>query len=108
MNEVNSSMGYAVALFLALLGWAIDRFKLYGLIAGYNTLLPEEKAKIKIGAVARLMRNSFFLISVILVLLQYFRESLELGVPISMVQALVVVVGVVILILVANGDAYRN
>ncbi|MEQ9188545.1 MAG: DUF3784 domain-containing protein [Cryomorphaceae bacterium] len=108
MNGVNSSMGYAVALFLAVLGWAIDRFKLYGLIAGYNNLPPEEKANINIDAVARLIRNTFFLIALILVSLQYFRESLELGVSISMIQALVVVIGVVVMILKANGEAYRN
>lgn len=44
-----------VALLLFLLGLAVDRFKWYGLISGYNMMKQEEKERVDVRKVARLV-----------------------------------------------------
>jgi len=91
-----------------VLGWAIERFKLYALIAGYNTMSKEEKAKVKIEDVARLMRNTFFGIGAVLIFVEYFSADLGLEGYQAMMQSLVVVVGVLVMIIQSNGERYKK
>jgi len=45
--------------FMALIGLAIKHLQLYDLVAGYNTMPPQEKAAFAIEKFALLMRNAF-------------------------------------------------
>ena len=101
-------MGYWIAIFLMALGWGVDRYKLYGLIAGYNTMSKEEKAKVRIEDVARLMRNTFFGIGAVLIFVEYFGADLGLEGYRSMLQSLVVVVGVIVMLIQCNGERYKK
>jgi hypothetical protein len=48
-----------VGAFLALIGIVVSRFKLYNLIAGYNTMDEKEKTEYDIEGFAKLLRSVF-------------------------------------------------
>ena len=47
------------SLFIILAGLTIKHYKLYDLIAGYNSMPPEEKALFDIEKFSLMMRNTF-------------------------------------------------
>lgn len=63
-------------LFIALSGIIIQKFKLYFLIAGYNTATPSEKKRIIIERVAIAMRNTFLVIGFLWVSIPIILELL--------------------------------
>jgi hypothetical protein len=91
----------------AVLGAMIKYGKMYFLIAGYNTLTAEEKAKYDLEGIATLMRNVLF--GMALVVLIGFFASLWLTKPTLQEYALLIAIGIGVpyLIVRANSKKYR-
>jgi hypothetical protein len=53
--------------FMISTGLAINQFKLYDLISGYNTMRPQEKAKFNIEKFALLMQNVFVIMGLCII-----------------------------------------
>ncbi|MFT7073079.1 DUF3784 domain-containing protein [Patiriisocius sp. Uisw_017] len=87
-----------IGIFLIIMGIVIRYFKLYPLIAGYNTLSPEEKAKVPIKKLATLMRNVLVLMGIIMIACFYLSEALA-NPTINQVGFFVSLVGGVILLM---------
>ncbi|MBU2526139.1 MAG: DUF3784 domain-containing protein [Bacteroidetes bacterium] len=51
---------YGVAILFIVLGILIKYGKMYGLIAGYNTMTKEEKEKYDVAGIATVFRNAMF------------------------------------------------
>jgi hypothetical protein len=56
------------ALIFIFIGLLIKNGKMYNLIAGYNTMSVEEKAKYNIEAIATLFRNVMFFMAFLIIL----------------------------------------
>lgn len=65
-----------MAIFFIICGLLIHKFKLYWLIAGYNTMNKEEKSKVDIKGLARSMGIMFYLIAAIFYYLLIFQKSI--------------------------------
>ena len=96
-----------VAILLILAAIAVKYGKMYNLIAGYNTMSPAEKAKVKIEAVATLFRNVFFTVAGVLILaellINYF-DWPELG---EYIQLPAILIGAAWIMLRSNSKKYR-
>ena len=57
-----------IAIFFIILGIIIKYGKMYFLLAGYNTLPKEEKAKYDIEGIATVFRNTMFGMAIILII----------------------------------------
>jgi hypothetical protein len=57
-----------IALLFFALGFLVKHAKMYFLIAGYNTMPAEEKAKTDVAGIATLFRNVMWIIAVILLI----------------------------------------
>ena len=90
------------AIFLILLGIVIKHGKMYNLIAGYNTMSPEEKKNVDIVGFSTLMRNSFVIMGVLIIVGHYFLEYLELFKLIPFVILLIVCIGLPILLILGR------
>lgn len=97
-----------VAILFIVLGVLVKNGKAYNLIAGYNTLSPEEKAKVDIKGISIVFRNAMFGMAVIIVagsLFSYWLDdpSMEwIGLIIA------VVIGVPYLLVTTNSDKYKK
>ncbi len=58
-----------IAIFFAALGILIKHFKMYFLIAGFNTLSAQEKEKYDIEGIATVFRNGFVSMGLALIIL---------------------------------------
>lgn len=56
-----------VATFFVILGALVKNGKMYFLIAGYNTMSAEEKAKYDIEGIAKVFRNGFFAMAILMI-----------------------------------------
>lgn len=82
-----------IAIFFIICGLLIHKFKLYWLIAGYNTMSKEEKSKVDIKGLARNMGIMFYLIAAIFIICSFFRNqfpNIEILAMISMTAVLIV------------------
>ncbi len=57
-----------IAVFFIILGIIIKHGKMYFLMAGYNTMPKEEKAKIDIDGVATVFRNAMFGMALLMII----------------------------------------
>ncbi len=99
MEEVN----IITAIFLILLGIVIKHGKMYNLIAGYNTMSPEEKKNVDIVGFSTLMRNSFVIMGVLIIVGHFFLEYLELLNLIPFVILFVVGIGIPVFLFLGRG-----
>jgi len=58
----------AVAILFIILGILIKYGKLYFLMAGYNTMPKEEKAKVDVDGIATVFRNAMFGMAIIMII----------------------------------------
>ena len=79
---------FALAAVLLLLGVMVDRFKMYFLISGYNTMSPVKREKVDIEKVARLMGRWAYATAAMLVVLGL---SIEYGSDVGVVASLTVI-----------------
>ena len=96
-----------ILILCAVLGVAIKNGKMYWLIAGYNTMSKEEKAKVDIEGIATLFRNVMFVMALAISLLYiatlvYDNPKVE-----SVGTSFIVVVGVLYLIIRSNSSKYK-
>ena len=94
------------AFFLILLGIVIKHGKMYNLIAGYNTKSPEEKKNVDIVGFSTLMRNSFVIMGVLIIVGHYFLEYLELFNLIPFVILIIVCIGLPVFLFL--GQSYNK
>ncbi|CAM3322290.1 DUF3784 domain-containing protein [Aequorivita lipolytica] len=97
-----------VGIFIILLGIVVKHFKLYFLIAGYNTMSKADKKKVKIEKVATLLRNVFTIIGVSIILLGITSSYLENPEMASYLFFPVVIVSVIYMLVKSNSKAYKN
>ncbi len=95
-------------IFLILLGIAIKYFKLYFLIAGYNTMNSEGKAKVNIQKVATLLRNVLAFIGLTMVFLAFGESLFANPETAGYILQIVVVISVIFLLIKSNSKAYKN
>ncbi len=67
-----------VGLFLILLGFLVKKFP--NLIAGYNTMSAEEKARVDVEGLSSHMRNSLIVIGLLMIIITRLSITLELSI----------------------------
>ncbi len=96
-----------VALLFVIIGILVKNGKMYFLIAGYNTMSTEEKAKYDIEGIASVMRNAMFGMAIIIAI-GYFL-SVSLSKPnvesFSLISALII--GLPYILIKSNSDKYK-
>lgn len=97
-----------VGIFLILLGLAVKYFKLYFLIAGYNTMSKAEKEKVTIEKVTTLLRNVLVFIGLAMILLGFVSSFLEDSSLASYVFFPIAIGSVIYLIVKSNSQAYKK
>lgn len=96
-----------IALMFVVLGIIVKHGKIYSLMAGYNTLTTEEKAKIDCAGLATLFRNVLFAMALGLTS-GYFLEMWLNNPDYEYYSFFVVIIpGVLYLIIKGNSDKYR-
>lgn len=66
-----------IAIFFIILGIIIKYGKMYFLIAGYNTMSKEERAKIDVAGVASVFRNAMFGMALIVIIGYFLADWLQ-------------------------------
>lgn len=107
INTTVDDASLYVGVFLIVIGVAIWAFKLYGLIAGYNTLTPQEKATVPIKKLARLMRNVLCSMGVVLISGYYLSQWLNNSMINQGCFYVGLVGGVLLLIIVSSSEVYK-
>jgi hypothetical protein len=97
-----------MGIFFILLGFAIKHFKFYFLIAGYNTMNKEEKAKVNIEKVATLMRNVLVFLGLTMVILGFASSLMENPGIVSYIYIPIVLGSVIYLLVKSNSSAYKK
>jgi len=98
----------AIGIFFIVLGIIIKHFKLYFLIAGYNTMSKEEKEKVNISKVASLLRNTLIIMGVALIIGDYISNYIENDNLKSALFYIPIVGGTIFLIARSNSEAYKK
>ncbi|WP_191859126.1 DUF3784 domain-containing protein [Hanstruepera ponticola] len=96
------------ALIFIVLGVLIKHGKFYNLIAGYNTMSKEEKAKYNIVKIAILFRNVMFYMAIITILgylLSKYYENDKIGLYAII---LATITGLPYLLIKSNSNAYKK
>lgn len=96
----------ALAFFFMALGVLVYRFP--NLIAGYNTMSEEDKAKVDVEGLKKWSRNVFVIIGVLLILSNYVSHSFADPNYADYPFYVIVVVGLVILIAGAQKFSARK
>ncbi|RWX02433.1 DUF3784 domain-containing protein [Flavobacterium cerinum] len=96
-----------IALIFIAVGIIVKHGKMYSLMAGYNTMTIEEKAKIDSAGLATLFRNVMFAMAIGLTA-GYFLEMWLSNPDIEFYTFFgVIVTGTIYLIVKGNSDKYR-
>ena len=98
----------ATAIIFIVLGILIKYGKFYNLIAGYNTMSKEEKAKYNIEKIATLFRNVMFFMAFLITIGYIFSnmfDSEKLGVYTIIISTLI---GIQFLLIKSNSKAYKK
>ena len=96
------------ALIFIVLGVLIKHGKFYNLIAGYNTMSKEEKAKYNIVKIATLFRNVMFYMAIITILgylLSKYCENDKIGLYAII---LATITGLPYLLIKSNSNTYNK
>lgn len=97
-----------LGIFFIVLGIVVKHFKLYFLIAGYNTMSPEEKKKVNIEKVATLMRNVFLFMGLSIILLEFASNYFENSEISSYLFFPIVFGSVIFLLIKSNSSEYKK
>jgi len=96
-----------VAFIFILLGIVIKHGKMYFLIAGYNTMSKEEKAKYDIEGIATLFRNVMFAMA-LLIIVGYFAADWFKNPKLETIALfLSILLGVPYLLIRSNSNKYK-
>jgi hypothetical protein len=99
---------FVTGLLLAISGVYIVQAKAYHLISGYNTMPPEKKKKVNIEMVAIAVRNAFFLLCILLIIIPILTELLDINqvkILLLIVSHFVVIISLVIILY--KGKKYK-
>ena len=94
------------ALFI-LIGVLIKNFKLYNLIAGYNTMSAEKKATYNIDKIASLFRNVFFIMAFIIIVGYILTKFTEDKTFENCLFYTAMIIGIPYLLIKSNSKAYK-
>ena len=89
---------------LILCGLLVKRFP--NLIAGYNTMSKEEKAKVDIYGLSSLMRNMLIGLGIFVILWQWISMSLTLGVWADWLQ--IGIIAAVVIFMLIKAQSYHT
>jgi hypothetical protein len=96
------------AVIFVTLGLLIKNGKFYGLIAGYNTMSQEDKAKYNIEKIATLFRNVMFSMAAIVVIGYVFSIWLENEKIAFYAVIAATLSGIPYLLIKSNSKTYKN
>jgi hypothetical protein len=97
-----------IGVFLIIVGVVVKHFKLYFLIAGYNTMSEADKEKVNIEKVATLLRNVMVFMGLALILLglaSSYNDKPEIA---DYLFFPIVIGSVIYLIVKSNSKAYKK
>lgn len=97
-----------IAVLFVVLGIAIKYGKMYNLIAGYNTMSPQEKAKYNIEKIATLFKNVMFGMALIIVCGYAIAKLLDNPKIEEITLVVAVVIGLPYLLYHSNSKKYKN
>lgn len=100
-------MIFTAVIFVAL-GILIKNGKFYGLIAGYNAMSQEEKAKYKIEKIATLFRNVMFVLAAIIIIGYIISKQLEDKKIGFYTIIITTIIGITYLLIKSNSKAYKK
>ncbi|KGO93411.1 DUF3784 domain-containing protein [Flavobacterium subsaxonicum] len=98
---------WAIAILLIVLGISIKYGKMYNLLAGYNTMSAQEKAKVNITAVATLFRNVMFFMAATLIAADIFIYYANTPNMEDSLSLCIITTGVLYFIIRGNTKKYR-
>jgi len=96
-----------VATIFIILGILIKYGKMYFLIAGYNTMTAEKKAKYNIDGIATLMRNVLFAMALIILLGYFLAKELDNPNLKMIFMSVAFLIGIPYLLIRANSNKYK-
>jgi len=96
-----------VAIIFVTLGVLIKHGKMYGLIAGYNTMSQEEKEKYNIEGIATVFRNAMFGMSLIIILGYFIAELTENAAIQNYTFWISIGIGIPYLLIKSNSRKYK-
>jgi hypothetical protein len=97
-----------IGVFLIILGVVVKHFKLYFLIAGYNTMSEADKEKVDIERVATLLRNVMVFMGLALILLGLASSYMDTPEIADYLFFPIIIGGVIYLIVKSNSKAYKK
>lgn len=97
-----------IALLLIILALCIKYGKMHFLIAGYNTMPKEEKAKVDIEKVTTVFRNVMFVMAGLLLLADVLDWWLNGIVPDTYILFPTLFIGGISLMVITNSKKYRR
>ena len=90
-----------------LIGVLIKYFKLYNLIAGYNTMSKEKKATYNIEQIATLFRNVFFTMAFIIVIGYVLAKFMDNKTIENVAFYTAMIIGIPYLLIKSNSKSYK-
>lgn len=86
-----------LALLFFILGVVIERFKVYGLISGYNSMTPEQQQKVDTKKLGRLIGYYCYTLASLFILIafsewQSFTPGIIIGIALTLVATLIVTI----------------
>ncbi|HZH70187.1 MAG TPA: DUF3784 domain-containing protein [Flavobacteriaceae bacterium] len=97
-----------IAVFFILLGIVIKYGKMYGLIAGYNTMTPQEKSKYNIEKISTLFRNVMFSMAFIISLGYFATKILTNSMYEKLALISAIAIGIPYLVIQSNSNKFKN
>lgn len=93
---------------IILLGFALKHFKLYFLIAGYNTMSKAEKEKVKIEKLATLMRNFLVFLGVAIIIMNLIDNYVGGSRIVDYLFYPLILASIVYVLVKANSSEYKK
>ena len=96
-----------IAIFFIILGIIIKYGKMYFLIAGYNTMAKEERAKFDIDGVATIFRNAMFGMALIMIIGFFLADWLNNPDIENVTFFGAILIGIPYLLIKSNSDKFK-
>ncbi len=96
-----------IAILFIIIGAGVKYGKAYFLIAGYNSLPKEEKAKYDIDGIATIFRNTFFGMALVLILAYFLSKWWNFQELNNTISIGCIIIGAVYLLIVSNSKKFK-
>lgn len=97
-----------IAALFVIIGILIKYGRMHYLIAGYNTMSPEEQAKYDIEGIASVFRNAFFAMAIMVLILPLFPFGLNESTTHFVSIMLSVFIGVIYIVVRINSKQLKK